>query len=99
MRIDSFTGTGIDGGKYDYEAIDRGAFGNIRVTMTLRKYHIDSDDNDSSYTLKTMYQIQYVKNKKNDCLRQKPVDYFGKLLDCLFYHHKLAITFRSDNSI
>ena len=39
VRIDGFTGTGIAGGKYDYEAVDRGARGNLKMLMTLRACH------------------------------------------------------------
>ena len=42
VRIDGFTGTGIKGGKYDYEAIERGAHGRLRMLVTLRACH-DSD--------------------------------------------------------
>ena len=70
VKIDSFTGTGIDGGKYDYEAIDRGAFGNIRVTMTLRKYHIDAGGDDSNYNLKKIFEaISQIILKLEDGIR------------------------------
>lgn len=39
VRIDSVTGTGIDGGKYDYEAVERGARGSLRLLLTLRGVH------------------------------------------------------------
>ena len=43
VRIDSLTGTGVDGGKYDYEAIDRGATGNLRLLINLRQCHSIED--------------------------------------------------------
>lgn len=49
VRIDGFTGTGVKGGKYDYEAIERGAHGRLRMLVTLRACHIDRDGDD--YTL------------------------------------------------
>lgn len=39
VRIDSVTGTGVDGGKYDYEAVERGATGEFRLLITLRGVH------------------------------------------------------------
>ena len=39
VRIDGFTGTGIKGGKYDYEAVDRGAHGGLQMQFTLRRCH------------------------------------------------------------
>ncbi len=36
VAIDYVTGTGIDGAKYDYEAIDRGAEGTLQVEVTVR---------------------------------------------------------------
>lgn len=39
VRIDGLTGTGVDGGKYDYEAVERGASGQLRLLITLRGVH------------------------------------------------------------
>lgn len=39
VRIDGLTGTGVDGGKFDYEAIERGATGNLRLLINLRGCH------------------------------------------------------------
>ena len=39
VRIDSLTGAGVDGGKYDYEAIERGASGDLRLLINLRGCH------------------------------------------------------------
>ena len=37
VAIDGITGTAIQGGKYDYEAVDRGAIGKIQIEITLRQ--------------------------------------------------------------
>lgn len=37
VAIDGITGTAIQGGKYDYEAVDRGATGKIQAEITLRQ--------------------------------------------------------------
>ena len=39
VRIDGVTGTGVKGYKYDYEAVDRGAGGEIRMLVNLRGCH------------------------------------------------------------
>ena len=39
VRIDGLTGAGIDGGKYDFEAIERGAQGKLRLLINLRGCH------------------------------------------------------------
>ena len=39
VRIDELTGTGVDGGKFDYEAIERGASGELRMLINLRGCH------------------------------------------------------------
>ncbi len=36
VKIDSLTGTGEGGAKYDYEAVERGAHGNINILINLR---------------------------------------------------------------
>lgn len=36
VSIDGFTGTGIDGRKFDYEAVERGAKGKLSMLVTLR---------------------------------------------------------------
>lgn len=37
--IDGVTGVGVDGAKYDYEAVDRGASGDFRLLVTRRQCH------------------------------------------------------------
>lgn len=39
VRIDGLTGTGVDGGKFDYEAIERGASGELHMLINLRGCH------------------------------------------------------------
>ncbi|MBQ6298624.1 MAG: CRISPR-associated protein [Selenomonadaceae bacterium] len=39
VKIDGLTGTGVDGGKFDYEAIERGASGKLRILINLRGCH------------------------------------------------------------
>ena len=39
VKIDGLTGTGVVGGKYDYEAVERGAYGNLRILINLRGCH------------------------------------------------------------
>ena len=39
VRIDYYTGRGIETGKYDYEAVERGAHGTLKMILTLRAYH------------------------------------------------------------
>lgn len=41
VAIDNITGTAIEGAKYDYEALAKGAKGNINMELTLRQYHMD----------------------------------------------------------
>lgn len=41
VKIDSLTGTGEKGGKYDYEAVERGAKGDFYVLVNLRGYHFN----------------------------------------------------------
>lgn len=42
VKIDSVTGTAVSGAKFDYEAVDKGAGGQLRISITLRKKHEDS---------------------------------------------------------
>lgn len=39
VKIDGLTGTGVAGGKYDYEAVERGATGNLYILINLRGCH------------------------------------------------------------
>ena len=43
VKIDGVTGTGVDGGKYDYEAIDRGARGDLNLLINLRGCHDETN--------------------------------------------------------
>ncbi|WP_051180227.1 RAMP superfamily CRISPR-associated protein [Selenomonas ruminantium] len=42
VRIDEDMGAAIDGAKYDYEAVDRGADGKLRLVITLRGIHTEN---------------------------------------------------------
>lgn len=44
VKIDGLTGTGVDGGKYDYEAVERGANGKLRMLINLRGCHFAEID-------------------------------------------------------
>ena len=44
VKIDSLTGTGVDSGKYDYEAVERGANGKLRMLINLRGCHFAEID-------------------------------------------------------
>ena len=53
VRIDGVTGAGVDGGKYDYEVVDRGASGKLQLLITLRGLHADQKTFDPrDYSLK-----------------------------------------------
>ena len=39
VKIDSITGAGVDGGKYDFEAVERGAKGSLYLLINLRGCH------------------------------------------------------------
>lgn len=41
VRIDSYTGTAADGAKFDYEVVDRGAKGELNLSIVLRQKHRD----------------------------------------------------------
>lgn len=43
IKIDGVTGTGVVGGKYDYEAVERGAHGNLKILINLRGSHANDD--------------------------------------------------------
>lgn len=42
VSIDHYTGSGIKSAKYDYEAVDAGAIGKLRMEMTIRGYHLEN---------------------------------------------------------
>ena len=42
VSIDGATGTGIEGRKYDYEAVERGGEGQLYMVITLRTYHYEA---------------------------------------------------------
>lgn len=52
VRIDYLTGTGVKGAKFDYEVVERGAKGNLRLLINLRAKHVDDENfSEKSYTL------------------------------------------------
>lgn len=51
VHIDGVTGAGVDGGKYDFEVVERGAKGKIRLLITLRGIHVDKNADDKNYSL------------------------------------------------
>ncbi len=44
IRIDSLTGTVADHAKYDFEIVERGATGKIRMEIILRNFHMDDKE-------------------------------------------------------
>lgn len=55
VRIDGVTGTGEKGGKYDYEIVERGAKGELRILVNLRGVHRDGENpDDKNYTLENV---------------------------------------------
>ena len=52
VRIDGLTGTGEDGGKYDFEVVERGAAGKLRLLINLRGIHVNKNfDGNKNYSL------------------------------------------------
>ena len=58
VKIDSYTGTSVDGSKYDYEAVDRGAKGNLRLLINLRGVHLDDMKNVQDAISKLMGRLK-----------------------------------------
>ena len=58
VKIDSYTGTGIDGAKYDYEAVERGAKGKLRLLINLRGIHLEEIENVTSAIKILMSKLQ-----------------------------------------
>lgn len=55
VHIDSLTGVGIAGGKFDYEVVERGASGNLQMLINLRGRHVDGKfSSEKNYTLETI---------------------------------------------
>lgn len=52
VRINGVTNTGEDGGKYDFEVVERGASGALRLLINLRGIHVNKNfDGDKNYSL------------------------------------------------
>ena len=55
VSIDSLTGIGITGGKFDFEVVERGATGNLQMLINLRGCHIDNKNfAEKNYTLENV---------------------------------------------
>ena len=65
VKIDDFTGTGVEGGKYNYEAVERGAFGNVHLMINVRCCHIDSGSTNSKE-----YTFDNLKNATADLMKK-----------------------------
>ena len=56
VKIDGLTGTGIVGGKYDYEAVERGASGDLKILINLRGCH--ANDNFKSAVAEMLSKLE-----------------------------------------
>ena len=65
VSIDSLTGIGIKGGKFDYEVVERGASGNLQMLINLRGCHVD----DKNFTEKN-YSLEKIKNTATKILQK-----------------------------
>jgi len=54
VHIDSFTGSAVETGKYDYELVDAGARGHFYVEMTLRQAQLDGQGKIDSRLLEAL---------------------------------------------
>lgn len=55
VYIDSLTGVGIKGGKFDYEVVERGASGDLQMLINLRGCHVDGKfSSEKNYTLENV---------------------------------------------
>lgn len=73
VKIDPLTGTGVQGAKFDFEALERGAKGNLVLELTLRGCHT---------TDKNKLQINYVHKTFEDS-RNIYVDMMATIADLL----------------
>ena len=70
VSIDLYTGAGIEGAKYDYEAVEPGATGDFLAEITLRVYHLnDSDNIKSSLNGDTIEAILLLRDLLTDGIR------------------------------
>ena len=70
--IDGFTGTGIDGRKFDYEAVERGAKGELSMLVTLRGRQLEEPG------IKTALQKLLGYMKQGFCLGARTTKGFGQ---------------------
>ena len=67
VRIDHYTGSGIKSAKYDYEAVDVGATGKLKMEMTLRGYHLEnSSDIKSNIRADIINAVLFLNDKLKD---------------------------------
>lgn len=57
VRIDGVTGTGVKGGKYDFEVVERGATGKLHLLITVRGIHVDKNFGDKNYSLDELCKV------------------------------------------
>ena len=58
VRINGLTGTGENGGKYDFEVVERGASGTLRLLINLRGIHVNQNFNgDKNYSLDEIQDV------------------------------------------
>ena len=57
VSIDGITGTGIKGGKYDFEVVERGASGKFLLLITLRGFHAVKNVDDKNYSLDKILEV------------------------------------------
>lgn len=65
VKVDDFTGVGVESGKYNYEVVNRGAFGNFCFLVNLRGCHADLDDVDTGE-----YSLENIKKAIADLMKK-----------------------------
>lgn len=64
VSIDSYTGSAIQGAKFDYEVVDSGAKGKFYLEMTLRGWHLeDKNDIKSPVRHDIIQAMQYLRDR------------------------------------
>ncbi|SHF14933.1 RAMP superfamily CRISPR-associated protein [Schwartzia succinivorans] len=64
VSIDSYTGSAIQGAKFDYEVVDSGATGKFYLEMTLRGWHLeDKNDIKSPIRHDIIQVVQYLRDR------------------------------------
>lgn len=57
VHIDGITGTGVDGEKYDFEVVERGASGKFLLLITLRGFHVGKNVAEKNYSLNEISDV------------------------------------------